>query len=101
MKHIDSFKIYLTTRYRSRNGTAFISKVASDFASRLRRLDSLLGQPLDDKKILKDRDFEGVVSEIKSHMLAEKTHETKMRYPYQTYINALLRYREYLSMGKH
>lgn len=96
MKAVAKFLIYLTTEFRSANGAPFGKKVATDYASRVSRIDSIFGRPIDDEELLNNERFEQIISDIKSKMLGDKTPETKVRYPYQTYISALRRYREFL-----
>jgi hypothetical protein len=96
MKAVAQFLIYLTTEFRSANGAPFGKKVATDYASRVRRIDSMFGRPIDDEDLLNDELFKQIIIDIKSKMLGDKTPEEKVMYPYQTYIVALRRYRDFL-----
>lgn len=101
MKDVAKFLIYLTTEFRSANGAPFGKKVATDYASRVRRIDSMFGRPIEDQELLNDERFTQIISDIKSKMLGDKTSETKVRYPYQTYIVALRRYRDFLQLNTY
>jgi len=96
MKAVAQFVIYLTTEFRSANGAPFGKKVATDYASRVSKIDSMFGLPIEDEELLNDERFTQIISDIKLKMLGDKTPETKVKYPYLTYLVALRRYRDFL-----
>ena len=101
MNKIEEFQEFLCSDFASRTGEPYSSRVASDFASRLRSLDRLFGQPINDRRLLNERSYEAVEEDIKREFLARKSAKSKTRYPYSPYIMALKRYCQFIKNNSH